>query len=191
MQVLPVQVPETFRTPIVQGSGSCCVHRRLIEPTLKQLGEKDAVYFYDLVRRLEFDPRTERYANLVYLVLRDAIPLLPTILDAKVLIDDLFQFVEEHRVAIEHRIHSPRFIVDPGSLRPMVLSYVKTISDRCWERVELGEVTPDGSDIWRMNWPYEEGEEEFPYEDEEDDVELGTGQQKSSQTPDKIDGDKP
>jgi hypothetical protein len=42
-----------------------------------------------------------------------------------------------------------------------------------------------------MNWPYEEGEEEFPYEDEEDDVELGTGQQKSSQTPDKIDGDKP
>ena len=28
-------------------------------------------------------------------------------------------------------------------------------------------------------------------EDEEDDVELGTGQQKSSQTPDKIDGDKP
>ena len=191
MQILPVQGSETFRTPIVQGSGSCCVHKRLIEPTLKQLGEKDAVYFYDLVRRLEFDPRTERYANLVYLVLRDAIPLLPTILDAKVLIDDLFQFVEEHRVAIEHRIHSPRFIVDPGSLRPMVLLYVKTISDRCWERVELGEVTPDGSDIWRMNWPYEEGEEEFPYEDEEDDVELGTGQQKSSQTPDKIDGDKP
>jgi hypothetical protein len=144
------------------------VHRRLIEPALKQLNEKDAVYFYDLVRRLEFDPRTERFANLVYLVLRDAIPLLPTILDPKILIDDLFAFVETQRVAIEHRIHSPRFIVDPAFLRPMVLLYVKTISDRCWERVDEGEVTPDGNDIWRMNWPYEEAEETFPYEEEDD-----------------------
>ena len=146
------------------------MHRRLIEPALQQLNEKDAVYFYDLVRRLEFDPRTERYANLIYLVLRDAIPLLPTILDAKTLIDDLFVFVENNRVAIEHRIHSPRYIIDPGFLRPMVLLYVKIISDRCWERVEAGEVTPDGSNIWRMNWPYEGAEEEFPFEEDDEEV---------------------
>jgi hypothetical protein len=41
-----------------------------------------------------------------------------------------------------------------------------------------------------MNWPYEEGEKEFPYDDQEDDDELGTRQQKSSQAPDIIDGDK-
>jgi hypothetical protein len=146
------------------------VHRRLIEPSLRALNEKDAVYFYDLVRRLEFDPRTERFSNLIYLILRDAIPLLPTLLDSKILIDDLFSFVESHRVAIEHRIHSPRFVVDPGFLRPMVLLYVKMISDRCWERVEAGEVTPDGSDIWRMNWPYEDEDEEFPYEEDEEEV---------------------
>jgi len=145
------------------------VHRRLIEPALQQLNEKDSVYFYDLARRLEFDPRTERCSNLVYLVLRDAIPLLPTILDPKTVINDLFDFVDGHRAALEHRIHSPRFIVDPGFLKPMVMLYVKVISDRCWERIEEGEVTPDGNDIYRMNWPYEKTEAEFPYEDDEDD----------------------
>ena len=147
------------------------MHKRLIETALQELDEQAAVYVYDLVRQLENDPRLDDRANLVYLILRDAIPVLPTILEPKIVIEDLFAFVDAERSAIEHRIHSPRFIVDPSFLRPMVMLFVKIINDRCWARIEEGDVTADGGDIWRMNWPYEEAEQNFPYvdDDEEED----------------------
>ena len=152
------------------------MHKRLIEPALQELDEQASVYIYDLVRQLENDPRLDDCANLVYLILRDAIPVLPTMLEPKIVIEDLFAFVGSQRAAIEHRIHSPRFIIDPSFVRPMVMLFVKTINDRCWERIEQGDVTTDGGDIWRMNWPYEEVEQNFPYmDDDEDDDEEEEG----------------
>ena len=143
------------------------MHRRLVEPALRALDEAGAVYFYDLVGRVERDPRTSEVGNLVFLTLRESIPVLPPLIDAGIVIDELFKFIAEHRVALEHRIHSPRFVLDPEYLRPMVLIFVKTVSDLIWERVEAGEISADGEAVWRMNWPYTE-DPEFPYQSLED-----------------------
>ena len=49
------------------------VHRKIIDPVLKNLGPSWADYFNRLVARVERDPRTKTVPNLVYLVLRETI----------------------------------------------------------------------------------------------------------------------
>jgi hypothetical protein len=53
------------------------VHRKIIDPVLKNLDPSRADYFNRLVDRVERDPRTETVPNLVNLALRETIPYLP------------------------------------------------------------------------------------------------------------------
>lgn len=156
------------------------MHRRLVEPALQALDEEQAVYFYDLVGRIERDARTENLANLVYLTLRESIPILPPLVEAEVVIEELFKFVSDHRVALEHRIHSPRFVVDPDFLRPMIMLFVKTISDLVWQRVEAGEISADGAAIWKMQWPYTD-DAEFPYLSSEEEEALDASEDREAE----------
>lgn len=139
------------------------LHRRLIEPALRALDEKRAVYFFDLVERVERDSRTDAVANLVFLTLKESIPVLPTLIEPEVVVEELFKFLNEHRTSLAHRIHSARFIVDPSFIRPMIMLFVGQVTDLVWARVDAGEITPDGDKVWRMEWPYADTEE-FPYQ---------------------------
>lgn len=151
------------------------MHRRLVEPALQALDEERAVYFYDLIGRVERDARTNDVANLVYLTLRESIPILPPLVEANDVIEELFKFIAKYRIDLEHRIHSPRFVVDPTFLRPMIMLFVKEISDLVWRRVETGEISADGAAIWRMEWPYED-DQEFPYLSPEEEDALDNNQ---------------
>ena len=143
------------------------MHKRLVEPVLQELEGEQAAYFYELVDRIERDARTEDVSNLVYLTLRDAIPVIPPLLDHAEVIEELFSFVGENKAALEHRIRSPRYLVDPAVLKPVVNLFVSRISDLCWRKVESGEITAEGKEIWIMQWPYADTRE-FPYSDEDD-----------------------
>ena len=54
------------------------VHRKIIDPVLKNLGPSRADYFNRPVDRVERDPRTKTMPYLDSLVLRDTIPYQPT-----------------------------------------------------------------------------------------------------------------
>ena len=100
------------------------VHRKIIDPVLKNLGPSRADYFNRLVDRVERDPRTETVPNLVYLVLRETIPYLPADLPQEELADRLLDFVIGSQGRLNRVIHDRRFIEDPGRLAEVTKEFV-------------------------------------------------------------------
>jgi hypothetical protein len=89
------------------------VHRKIIDPVLKNLGPSRADYFNRFVDRVERDPRAETVPNLVYLVLRETIPYLPADLPQEELADRLLDFVIGSQGWLNRVIHDRRFIRRP------------------------------------------------------------------------------
>ena len=100
------------------------VHRKIIDPVLKNLGPSRADYFNRLVARVERDPRTETVPNLVYLVLREMIPYLPADLPQEELADQLLDFVIGSQGWLNRVIHARRFIEVPGRLAEVTKEFV-------------------------------------------------------------------
>ena len=53
------------------------LHRKLVEPALARLEGERASYFNRVMQRLDEDPRVEVAPNLVFVILREALPLCP------------------------------------------------------------------------------------------------------------------
>ena len=116
------------------------VHRKIIDPVLKNLGPSRADYFNRLVDRVERDPRTETVPNLVYLVLRETIPYLPADLPQEELADRLLDFVIGSQGWLNRVIHDRRFIEDPGRLAEVTKEFVLQVLALAMDQHQVNEI---------------------------------------------------
>ena len=116
------------------------VHRKIIDPVLKNLGPSRADYFNRLVDRVERDPRTETVPNLVYLVLRETIPYLPADLPQEELADRLLDFVIGSQGRLNRVIPDRRFIDDPGRLAEVIKEFVLQVLALAMDQHQVNEI---------------------------------------------------
>ena len=116
------------------------VHRKIIDPVLKNLGPSRADYFNRLIDRVERDPRTETVPNLVYLVLRETIPYLPADQPQEELADRLLDFVIGSQGWLNRVIHDRRFIEDPGRLAEVTKEFVLQVLALAMDQHQVNEI---------------------------------------------------
>jgi len=145
------------------------VHRKIIDPVLKNLGPSRADYFNRLVDRVERDPRTETMPNLVYLVLRETIPYLPADLPQEELADRLLDFVIGSQGRLNRVIHDRWFIKDPGWLPQVTKEFVLQVLASDMDKHQVNEIQAAKvrqAKTYRFSCP-EGDEDDFPYRDDE------------------------
>ena len=141
------------------------VHRKIIDPVLKNLGPSRADYFNRLVDRVERDPRTETMPNLVYLVLRETIPYLPADLPQEELADRLLDFVIGSQGWLNRVIHDRRFIEDPGRLAEVTKEFVLQVLALAMDQHQVNEIQAAKvrqAKTYRFSCP-EGDEDDIPY----------------------------
>ena len=145
------------------------VHRKIIDPVLKNLGPSRADYFNRLVDRVERDPRTETMPNLVYLVLRETIPYLPADLPQEELADRLLDFVIGSQGRLNRVIHDRWFIKDPGWLPQVTKEFVLQVLASDMDKHQVNEIQAAKvrqAKTYRFSY-FEGDEDDFPYRDDE------------------------
>ena len=103
------------------------MHRRLVNPTLATFNGDRAQYFCGLVDLIERDPRTENFANLIYLVLKETIPYLNTALPESDLAEQLFTFVEDNRTRFNKILFDTQYLLNPALFSNVTKEFVLTI----------------------------------------------------------------
>ncbi len=145
------------------------VYRKIVNPALARLNGARALYFSSVIDAVERDSRLESAPNLVFLVLKETIPYLPTYLPENDLIEKLFAFVGDNQVRLTRIIHDRRYIEDPTRLSEVTKEFVlKTLSDtlEAHEANEIQETKIREARTYRFSWP--EMETNFPYRDEDE-----------------------
>ncbi len=144
------------------------LHRKIIGPALANLPKDRSAYFSDVVDVLEKDPRTQARPNMVFLVLKETMALLPTHLTKKDFANMLLTFVGRHHQVLNTIIFDRRFIENPAFLRHLTNDLVKDVIETTLERCRDGELQTGDQSFYRMRFP--SGEGHFPYTDEEEDA---------------------
>ncbi|MFC1673754.1 hypothetical protein ACFL12_06350 [Pseudomonadota bacterium] len=143
------------------------MHRRIINPVLEELNSERAGYFTEVVTKIEEDPRTERFPNYVYTLLKETLPLLPTYLDKAEFIDLLFEFVTDNYAVMKRIMFDKAYIYDQSVLKDVTNDFVTKIVDRTLEHYEQGDIDTGEQDIRKFTWPYR-AEDVIDLEDEEE-----------------------
>jgi hypothetical protein len=134
--------------------GVASMHRRIVNPVLESLDKERAGYFSDVVARIEEDPRTERFANFVYLLLKETMPVLPVYLDKAEFVELVFDFVNSHYGAMKRRVFDRRFVLRPESLKEVTDEFVNRVVDRTMARYEEGDLDTGERSHQKFTWPY-------------------------------------
>lgn len=130
------------------------MHRQIINPVLESLEGKRARYFSDLVARVENDPRTDRYPNIVFLLLKETMALLPVYLDKGEFLDALFDFVGRNHAAMEEIIFDKDYIYDPAHLQDVTNAFVVEVVNLTLEHYETGDIDTGEPAVRKYTWPY-------------------------------------
>lgn len=144
------------------------LHRKLVEPALARLDGESATYFTQLSDHLAEDPRVEDVANLVFLLLKESMPYLPTYLPYRELSDRLLGFADANRVALNRAIFDRGFIVDsdgPKAFRKLANVFVHGVVAEIMKRYDEGDVDGGQRAAFRFSWPYDT--DDFPYAEED------------------------
>ncbi len=144
------------------------LHRKLVEPALARLDAESASYFVQLADHLAEDPRVEDVANLVFVLLKEAMPYLPTYLPFRELSDRLLGFVDANRTALNQAVFDRGFVVDadgPKAVRKLANVFVHGIVAETMKRYDEGDVGGNERSAYRYSWPYDTND--FPYTDED------------------------
>ena len=140
----------------------------MLEATINRLDKARAEYFSDVLRKLKDDSRTERMPNMVYLILKETVMVLPIYLPKRELIDQLFVFLESNHNRLGKRLFDKKYINDPSFIRAVTNDFVHAVVDEIFERYKIGEIDGDEQIVHHFTWPYHDVD--FPYqEDEEED----------------------
>lgn len=130
------------------------MHKQIVINSLKTLDAERATYFTAVVNRLEDDPRTSQYPNLVYLTLKDIMGLVPTYLKSSEFCEMLLAYVDTHEMAIQRMIFDPRYLADPSALMEVTKDLVDAVVTKTMERYENGEIDSGEPDIQKFTFPY-------------------------------------
>lgn len=150
------------------------VHRKIVNSVLAKLSGDRAQFFNGLVDRVERDSRIEASPNLVFLVLKETIPYLPTYLPENELADRLFAFVADNQARLNRVIHDRRDGKDPGGLAEVTKEFVLQTLSFTLETPQVNEIqeekiSEEEENTYRFSWP--ELDTDFPYGDDDDDDE--------------------
>lgn len=146
------------------------VHRKIVNPVLAKLNGDRAEFFNGLVDRIERDSRIETAPNLVFLVLKETIPYLPTYLPENELADRLFAFVADNQARLNRVIHDRRYVEDPGCLAEVTKEFVLQTLSSALETHQVNEIQKEKileANTYRFSWP--EMDTDFPYREDDDD----------------------
>ncbi len=143
------------------------LHRKIIEPVLAQLDGERAGYFQNLLEKLEADPRAEKTPNLIYLVLKETVPFLPTYLNPDQIISHLLLFVAENRGKLNRILYSREYVKDPDCIKEVTNKFVTEILSSTFEQYDAGNIETGEQKIYRVSWPYDTVE--FPFLDADED----------------------
>jgi hypothetical protein len=136
-------------------------------------GER-ALYFSRLVERIERDPRIRDSANLVYLILKETIPYLPTDLAESDLIDQVFAFTRTNRARFNKILFDPRYLENPALFSEVTKEFVLAVLSSALDQHQIDEAEKAkqrAANTYRFSWPDYESRNPFPYGDDEDEGE--------------------
>ena len=139
------------------------LHRKILEPILADLDGERAAYFYKIVEKIEKDPRAERTPNLIYLVLKETVPFLPTYLDPDLLIQNLLTFVHDNKQAMNQTLYSREYVGNPSIIRKFTDKFVTEVLESTLEKFDDGKIDTGEKKVYRVSWPYDDVE--FPFVD--------------------------
>jgi len=142
------------------------MHKKIFEPVLSALDGEQAVYFSNIANKLDEDPRAQQVPNLVFLMLKDTAPFVPSYLPPNVFIDELLAFIKTHQRDLSNLIYSREFIEDPSAIRKISSKFVGRVLELILEKYDEGEVGEDEQTVHTVSWPYTEVD--FPYAEDED-----------------------
>lgn len=144
------------------------LHRKLIEPALAALEGERASYFAQVVQRLEEDPRVEVAPNLVFLVLKEIMPLCPTYLPVRELDDRLLEFVAVNQMRINRVIFDPAFVERPdghAGMRELGGEFINQILTATFKKLDRGEIGSGENKVYRFS--ADDDPADFPYRDDD------------------------
>ena len=142
------------------------LHRKTLEPVFARLDEVQADYFQKLVDKIDEDPRIDDAPNLIYLVLKETIPFLPTYLEPDEIIGQLFIFVHENRGDLNKMLYAKEYVQTPDSIRKITDKFITEVLQMTLENFGDGKNDEDEKKVYRVSWPY--NEVDFPYVDLDD-----------------------
>jgi hypothetical protein len=145
------------------------LHRKLIEPALARLEGEQAAYFSRVLSRLDEDPRVDVAPNLVYILLREVMPLCPTYLPVRDLVDRMLQYVAVNQTRLNKALFDPEYVdgarVQPD-LKRMAGEFVNQILAATMDKFQAGEIDTGEPKVYRFSGG--EDLDDFPYADDED-----------------------
>lgn len=145
------------------------LHRKIVDDAIAHLPKEKASYFAGIAQRLEEDPRTQATPNLVFLVLKETLPMLPTNLSEGEFVDLLLGFVARNRRVLNSMIFDRRFIENPSFLRQITNDLVGEVVGRTLDLYRDGRIESGEQSFYRVTFP--SGEGDFPYVDDDDEDE--------------------
>ncbi len=137
------------------------LHKRIVLPIIEALDEKRSAYFGRVVDQIEHDPRTEKYPNLPFLVLKETIEALPTYLEPNEIIEVLFNFIDTNLGALNKTLYSPEYITDPHAMTVQCSEFVLMVIKATMATADLESQDFDGRSKYRLSWPIDP--DDFPY----------------------------
>ena len=147
------------------------MHRKLIEPVLATLDGEQATYFSNIAEKVGSDPRTEAAPNLVYLVLKDTIPFLPTYLPSDEFLYELYLFVRDNKNKLNQVIFDASYIENPENIRRVTCVFVGRVLELILEKYDQGGIDSQEPTVHTISWPLDNVD--FPYiDDDEEDEDL-------------------
>ena len=148
------------------------MHQRIINDVLENMDSERAEFFTDVVAKIENDPRTDRFPNYVYLLLKETMPLLPTYLDKSEFIDALFDFITDNYSVIKRTIFNREYIYDQSVVKTVTNDFVIKVVDLTLQHYQAGDIDTGEKAILKFTWPYREGDLVDPDDDDADEPEV-------------------
>jgi len=142
------------------------VHKRIAEQALAGLKDEQATYFADIIHEVAEDPRTQDFPNMMFMVLRNTIAMLPTYLPRRELIERLFAFVQINKAKLSRTMFSKEFVTNEKILREVTDLFVDEVVSVSLQRYEKGEIDSGEVRVHKVSWPY--NNVDFPFEDDDE-----------------------
>ncbi|MEK9751902.1 MAG: hypothetical protein VW338_01645 [Rhodospirillaceae bacterium] len=143
------------------------LHRKLIEPALARLEGEQTAYFSRVLSRLDEDPRVDVAPNLVYFLVSEVMPLCPTYVPVRDLVDRMLKYVAVNKARLNKALFDSEYVdgarVQPD-LKRMAGEVVNQILAATMDKFQAGEIDTGEPNVYRFSG----GEDLDDFPDDED-----------------------